>query len=463
MKKLFWLTTLCVTLVACGPSPEQIIPTISMGPPTPIPPPSAESVNFNFTRQLFGTPSTVSLWVEEINTATGEVAVNGVDYRQPATPFTFDWGEGTTNDGGFPQRHIYLDLTRNYVVKVIANYPGAEMDSAEIVVRFVPPKITPVALPPGMAVTIPDHDVTLSSRMYSVPESLTCFDDSVFSFVPRSTVEYILTVASWIQYDFANGDVFLTDGRFEQVVLRDPTFDEGMYSLWYTSPASFGVGDYGFQGIIQYSSFFHEMGHNYTLNSPANYYYGGKTDGNANAIFSETMANIFAHATAYEIVNNYETYGISDDLAVDLKQSANSSIKVVRNAYESYLSSGMNFCSWNDPTTPEDETFNTFMTIVHQFCAHAEEAGQGYRTSVKRMMHFLQLFDEDLSRRYDQHNDAPEADTFRATFMVTALSYAFSIDLRTEFRDLNFPISDEVYKELYSLVNPIRSATLGNF
>jgi hypothetical protein len=38
--------------------------------------------------------------------------------------------------------------------------------------------------------------------------------------------------------------------------------------------------------------------------------------------------------------------------------------------------------------------------------------------------------------------------------MVTALSYAFSTDLRTEFRDLNFPISDTIYAELMGLMNP---------
>ena len=41
----------------------------------------------------------------------------------------------------------------------------------------------------------------------------------------------------------------------------------------------------------------HEMGHNATLNSPADYYFGGKTDGPANAILSETIAQIFQHAT----------------------------------------------------------------------------------------------------------------------------------------------------------------------
>jgi hypothetical protein len=197
------------------------------------------------------------------------------------------------------------------------------------------------------------------------------------------------------------------------------------------------------------------MGHNFTINSPADYYYGGKMDGNANAIFSESMAQIFQHATAYEIINNAGTYGLSEDIIADIKQSAISSIKIVRNSYENYLSSGRNFASWNDPGTPKDETFNTFMTIAYKFFEHAENSGLEYRIPLKRMMGLLQVFNEDLRQRYDQDNNTVEASTFRATLMVTALSYAFSTDLRAEFRDLNFPISDGTYEELMGMVTDI--------
>jgi len=41
---------------------------------------------------------------------------------------------------------------------------------------------------------------------------------------------------------------------------------------------------------------------------------------------------------------------------------------------------------------------------------------------------------------------------------VTALSYAFSTDLRAEFEDLNFPLSDEIYNELMNLVTEINQS-----
>jgi hypothetical protein len=414
-------------------------------------PQAPTSETFNFKKYLFGPPSTLWTNVQSIDTSTGEVTVNGGDSKQPTTPFTFEWGDGTSINDWFPQSHIYQDKTRNYVVIVTSHYTDGTTDQAEAVVRFTSPKITPISLPPDISVTVPDHMITLQSRLYGLPSNLTYFDDSFFTTIPRSTIEYVLTVAALIQKDFVNGSVFLFDSKFEQVMLRDPSFN-GMYSLWFTSPVSFGVGDYGFQGIIQWSSFIHEMGHNFTLNTPSNYYYGGKIDGNANAIYSESMAQIFQHATAYEIVNNSDYYGLSEDLTEDIKQSAISSIKIVRNAYENYLNAGKPFSSWNDQNTPVDETFNTFMTIAYKFFEHAENDGLGYKVPLKRMLSLLQTFDQNLAIQYDQLNNTPAAATFRSTLMVTALSYAFSKDLREEFKSLNFPIDDQLYSELYQRV-----------
>ena len=431
----------CIGIVLCLQT--VFLSTESMSNPT-----------FDFKKYLFGEPPSLNVFVDSLNSSTGQVVISGGDYRAPTTPFTWDWGDGTVNDGWFPQGHTYSDLSKNYILKVTAHYSDGVTDTVELIVRFVSPVISPVSLPPGIAVSIPATNVTLTSRMpgYGIPSSLTYFDDSFFGIIPRSTTEYVLTVAASIQKELVNDDVYLIDGSFRQVLLRYPSFG-GMCSLWYTSPVSFGVGDYGFQGTIQWSSFMHEMGHNFTLNSPADYYYGGKIDGCANAIFSESMAQIFQHATAYELINNADDYGLSEDIIADIKQSAISSIRIVRNSYEDYVSSGKNFASWNDPNTPQDDTFNTFMTIAYQFLVHAENSGLGYRQPIKRMMDLLQVFDPGLRSRYDQQHNTLAADTFRATLMTTAVCYGFDQDLREEFRNLNFPISDAIYEELINMVN----------
>ena len=411
---------------------------------------AAKAEAFDFKRQLFGPPSTLSLFIESIDVNTGEVIVNGGDAQEPTIPFTWDWGDGSAPEGGwFPRAHTYTNLAENYVITVTSHYSGGGTDTAEIVARFVAPQIEPVNLPSAIEVTIPDSNVKLTSRMpgYYPPATLTHFDDSFFGIVPRTAIEYVLTVAAFIQKDLVNNDVADVGGGFKQVVLRDPGFG-GMYSLWFTIPVSFGAGDYAFQGTIQYSSFMHEMGHNFTLNSPADYYFGGKIDGNANAIYSESMAQIFQHATAYEIINNAEIYGLSEDVVFDIKYSAISSIQLVRDTYEEYIDSGANFCSWNNPNTPEDETFGTFMTIAYKFFEQAENSGKGYRIPLKRMMKLLQLFNEDLKNRYDRLHNNPAADVFRSTLMIAALSYGFSMDLRPDFEALNFPIENITYNQL---------------
>jgi hypothetical protein len=259
---------------------------------------------------------------------------------------------------------------------------------------------------------------------------------------------------AFIERDFVNYNTVLVNDCFKQVLLRDPSAG-GMYSLWYTSPVAFGAADYAFQGTIQYSSFMHEMGHNFTLNTPWDYYYGGKIDGYANAIFSESMAQIFQHAAAYELINNADFFGFDDELAFDINNSAVSSMNLVRSSYDAYVAGGSQFRSWNNSSTPEDETFNTFMTVAYKFFEHAENSGQGYRMPARRMLKLLQLFDWDLASKYDRWNNNSRADTFRATLMATAISYAFSADLRGEFSALNFPLDSDIYNRLMFTVYPL--------
>jgi hypothetical protein len=417
---------------------------------------TARAGTFDFKNQVFGSPSSLAVNVQSVDTGTGRVVANGVDSQGPTTPFTWDWGDGSAPvSAWFPAQHVYSDPTKNYIITVTSHYSGGGTDTAQVLGRFAAPAISPIAIPSDVAVTIPASDVTLASRMpgYVPPATLTHFDDAHFGVVPRSTIEYVMGVGASIQQDLANQNVAPVNGGFQQVVLRDSNLSGGgMYSLWYTTPVSFGAAAAAMQGSIQYSSFMHEMGHNVTLNSPGAYYYGGKIDGNANAIYSESMAQIFQHATAYEMINHADAYGLGEDLVLDLANSATSSMKVVRSAYDDYVAGGRLFASWNDPTTPQDETFGTFMTIAYKFFEHAENSGQGYRDPLKRTMELLQLFDEDLEGRYDQHNNNAEADSFRATLMVAALSYGFSSDLRGEFEALNFPIDDAAYGELMAAV-----------
>ena len=416
---------------------------------------------FNYQRAVFGSPSTLALFSPTVNSGTGQVSLNGVDTQGPSTPFTWDWGDGTpTEDRWFPASHTYSDTSQNYIVTVTAHYNDGTSDTTETLIRFVAPSVDPQVLPTDVSVTIPDHEIVLSNhRMpsYHPPASVTYFDETTFGVTPRSTLEYVLAAAASVQTQLVGGNVYRADGVFDQVLLQDSNLSgAAMYTMWYTDPVSFAAASGAAQGAIPYSSLFHEMGHNVTLNFPEGYYYGGKIDGWANAIYSETMAQVFQHVTAYELVNRADDFGLGSDLAAEIGQSALASMWVVRDAYESYIASGRYFNSWNDPGTPQDETFDTFMTIAYKFFEHAENMGVGYAFPAARMMEVLALFDESLRQQYDQYHDTPAADAVRATLLTTAISHAFSTDLRQEFRDLNFPIDDAVYQQLLTAVgNPV--------
>jgi hypothetical protein len=410
-----------------------------------------DTARFHFIRELYGGLITLSTTVESLNKNTGRVVINGYDSKEPDEPFTFKWGDGTVIDGFFPQVHFYDDISANYIVTVSSSYQGS-IDSVNALVRFLPLEIVPVNIPPEITVSIPDHPVTLGTRLYNVSDNFTYFSDDDFTHLSREHLEYVLSVAAWIQYEFVNRNIHLVDGAFNQMVVKNPDSNSGLGSWWFTNPPSFICDDFGQPGTVEYCGLFHESGHGFTLNTPAAYYYGGQIDGAANAIYSESMAVIFSLAATAELLNHHESYGIPDDLAYEIYQNGKRDFAFITEQYRSYLSGGKRFTSWNDNNSESDDTFTTFLTIAYRFCYHAEQDGIGYMVPAQRMMKLLQVFNTDLAARYDRHNNSPEADTFRSTLFVSALSYAFEKDLREEFLALNFPIGDETFDELYGMV-----------
>lgn len=406
-----------------------------------------QTETFNYKKSISDQLSTLVAYTDKVDLTTGQVTISGGDSQRPTTPFTFIWGDNTSTNGFFPQTHTYATPKSNYLAKVVANYPDNKRDTVDVLVGFTKPVITPIAIDPKLRVYIPSSPIKLSAHHYSPPSTLSAFTDDFFTGrFSRSDLEYILSVIGTVEYDFVNNNTYQFDGKFEQFVLRDANAGGG-YSLWFTDPVAFGAGD-ALISNTDFSSMAHEMGHNITLNTPAQFIYGGKIDGNANAIFSETLAQIFQHAAGYELVNRAGSYGFDAEIVFSLRKSFVSSFGVLKRFHQQYVADGKRFFSWNDPATSGDEALPTFMTIAYKFCEYAEQQNLGYRLPTKRLMAFLQRFNADWQKRYNQYTNNPTADAFRATLMVAALSHAFQKDLRADFRALNFPISDEDFAYL---------------
>ena len=406
----------------------------------------AQTEIFNYKRALGGSGKTLSANIQSINRTTGEVIFGGVDTKGPTTPgltFTWIWGDGTSNNGFFPQTKKYADVTKNYIAKVVSNYSATEKDTVDILIGFVKPVLKPIALDPKLKVTIPSQPLSVSSTNgYGVP-ALKPFADSFFSELSRSEFEYLFHLGATIEYDFVNENVLLSNGKFEQYALRDTAFS-GAYALWYSRPVTFGIGNGFVQGSdSDFSSMYHEMGHNFTLNFPANFIYGGKIDGPANAFYSEAMAQVFQYAVGYEIINNYQKYGLDDQLLFKFKSLFFNGVSRLRGTYTEYVNEGMRFNTFNTTDARRNrDVFQTFLSVPYKFYEYAEQQGKGYRQPIKRLTQFLSRFNADWQKRYDQFNDTPAGNSFRATLMVAAMSYAFEKDLRADFRAINYPVSD---------------------
>lgn len=412
----------------------------------------AQSEIFNYKQALSGIVKnkTLTVNITSVNRTTGEVIFGGGDSRGPTTPglfFTWIWGDGTTTNGFFPQTKRYTDVTRNYLVKVIATYSATEKDTAEVLVAFTKAKITPVTLDPKLKVYVPAQAVTLtSSNGYGIPP-LRPFPDAFFTDVSRAEFEYLFHIGATIEYDFVNENIVLPNGKFEQYALRDSNATGAAYSLWYTRPVSFGVWNGFLKGLdSDFSSMYHEMAHNITLNFPASYQYGGKTDGPANAIFSEAIAQIFQHAAGYELINNYQKYGLDEAWLLKLKENFTSNVRFQRSMFSEYMNTGMAFQTYYDASKNDAqrsrEVLRTFLTVPYMFFRYVEERNQGYRLPVKRLMQYLSRFNAEWLRRFDPKADTPAANTFRATLWVAAISYTFQRDLRADFQAIGYPISD---------------------
>jgi hypothetical protein len=78
-----------------------------------------------------------------LNPATGAAQVNGVDTRGPSTPFTWNWGDGTTTQGFFPQSHTYSNAQQNYTLQVTSRENGGFTDCAQMNITFTFAACTP--------------------------------------------------------------------------------------------------------------------------------------------------------------------------------------------------------------------------------------------------------------------------------------------------------------------------------
>lgn len=404
---------------------------------------AAPALPFSY-RELIETSPSLTATTQSASVSTGEVVISGGDSRQPGTPFSVAWGDGQTTTGFFPLRHTYANRTRNYVARITATYADRSTSSIEIGVRFVATQLGAYAPPAELSTSFSLPPTISSTLAGATPPAVVAFADSAYSRHGRPIYEHVTGAMAAIQRDLVNDDFLRVDGAFRQFVGTQPGLTSS-FSLWYGRPPTLVIRGSALTEPSGWSTFAHEMGHNFTLNTPAAYRLGGKIDGSANAVVSETLGYIFQHVTCHLLVNHAGDYGIPDDLALDIAEGARVSFANLKRQQGTAP-----FTTWNDPATPTDETLPTFFAVAWQFFANADPDGADYRVATQRMMRRLQLWNSDWEQRYSRSAQSTAAETFRATMMVAAVSYGVQKDLRPIFRAGGFPIDDLLYTAIYN-------------
>jgi hypothetical protein len=433
-------------------SAAPIARALFFGFPAPAPSqPSAPSGTgtFSYGAIVSGAVSTLSAFIQSVS-PNGTVVVNGSDSAAPTRPFTFSWGDGTVSAGFFPQQHIYADVSRNYSINITATENNGVTGTFVLSAAFRAATVTLQNVASDVTVTIPSQLSPLQTHYpYSPPSNVAAFADSDFGTpYSRTATQNILTVAAAIDKNMANDNVFLSNGTFTMTMLKVTDFSGGA-SFWYTTPMSMGFS----QNVLgQWFVLFNELGKNTTLNTPTTFPFGGHTDGNASEIYSETLGDIFSYASGYELINHAAFYGIGPDVATDIGNSMLAGAASLRATFDAYLRAGAPFNSWNPYNGGLDPTLGAVTALSWKFIEHAERRGQGFWLPTKRLMTLLQTFNSSMLAMYAPQANTVAAANFRATLMVTAISYAFSEDLRDEFRGLNFPVDDAIYAQLMAFV-----------
>jgi len=382
--------------------------------------------------------------------------ISGADSRCPRAPFTFNWGDGTQDTRFFPARHAYHDTNRNYTASITGYYDDGSRDTVTVQVSLRP--ICWSCRRSGTVrrcITIPSAPIKIGTTMpgYLPPNGTQVFDQNELDATRRGAIEYAMDVAHQLQLNYCNGDT-CPDAIRRQVILKQTAL-KGCIAHWFARPPSITCYPNYLGKSISFSSLFHELGHNITLNTPRRGRLGGKIDGPMNAVFSEALANIFQHATVFDILNTPGNFGLSDDILAMIRESGETSAVFVTRGYHALREGRAQAATYNDPQTSADETFDTFMTVAYVFMDLAEER-QDYGRPLARTMRVIQTFGpEDHTRYQNRRNEA-----FRTTFWVAALSYGFNVDLRARFGQLGFSVDERCYQELMARVKPSTRKTV---
>ena len=264
------------------------------------------------------------------------------------------------------------------------------------------------------------------SGFYNFPRQF--FESS--SLVPEDVVK-VTDRIYLLEKELASGDAPFSFAKGE--------YKEDVYGC--TSPEGFILGEAASpannNGHHSWDVIAHEMGHSFW--SWSNFFYTLATPG---PFLHESTAVLTAQYVYERIKQDPNNFNLPQEAITSLDAVYTEEWEYQRGRYEEYVNLGNPYSQ--DESGP-NYAILTSQALNYKWFLIGDEYGW------KKFQRFYKGFSTDLKDDFTFWQDGV-SDIEETTYMIAALNVAFNQDFRQEFRDLNFPIDDDLYNEIYSII-----------
>jgi hypothetical protein len=202
-----------------------------------------------------------------------------------------------------------------------------------------------------------------------------------------------------------------------------------------TLPYGMSLGDSAFPslnlGNHRWEVMAHEQGHNF-FGGTSTFYINLATP---YPFLQESLAVLSAFYTYHYILDN--SGGLEQNTINSLNFDFENGRNYQETMYNEYVSNGRNF-DINDVQTSQ--------SLDYKMIEYGETYGwENYKNLAK-------AFEDEISVQFNFHKDGT-SDIEQSTYIIATLSASFNRNFRPEFSELNFPINQTLYSEIYPKIN----------
>jgi len=216
-------------------------------------------------------------------------------------------------------------------------------------------------------------------------------------------------------------------------------YEEDVYGC--TSPEGFVLGEYASpannKGHHSWDVIAHEIGHSFWWWS--NFFYTLAVPG---PFLQESAAVLTAQYVYERIKQEPNNFNLPHEAIASLDAVYTEEREYQRGRYEEYINLGKPYSQ--DESGP-NYAILTSQALNYKWFLIGDEYGW------EKFQRFYKGFSTDLKYDFTFWQDSV-SDIEETTYTIAALNVAFNQDFRQEFRDLNFPIDDDLYNEIYPII-----------